>query len=49
MAFLQKITGLEKLATVKLSAIGKHMFLLKHKNSKNVCGLEYYVDRPVDP
>jgi hypothetical protein len=23
------------------------MFLVKHKNSKNVCGLLYYVYRPV--
>ncbi len=47
--FLQKITGFrEKLWTLKLSAIIKHMFLVKNKNSNIVCGLWYYVYRSVD-
>jgi hypothetical protein len=44
MAFKPKITGFrEKLRTFKLSAIMKHMILVKHKNLKNVCGLLYFV------
>jgi hypothetical protein len=44
MSFLLKITSFrEKLWTFKLSAIIKHMFLVQHKNSKDVCGLWYYV------
>ncbi len=47
--FNKKITGFrEKLWTFQLSAIMKHMILVKHKNLKNVCGLLYYVYRSVD-
>jgi hypothetical protein len=50
MAFLQKITGFrEKLWTFELSARIKHMFLVQHKNLKNVCELWYHVYRSVDP